>query len=83
MFGRGYVVEHCVAFFQAEKDRKTYRCYIADLMKVTAEMSARAAGYELTVQSYRDIIGLAPVDDRTGDEIAEDIIRRAGLRTSE
>ena len=83
IFGRGYVVDHCVAFFKKEKDETLYRCYVADLLKVTAEMAGRAAGYEVTAQSYRELIGLVKEDDRTGDEIAADIIKRAGLRMKE
>ena len=36
--------------------------------------------WESPPQRYAELIGLVPVDNRTGEEIAADVIRRQGLR---
>ena len=41
--------------------------------------TANFAGGTFMQHRYADIIGGAKQDDRTGEEIAADIIRRAGL----
>lgn len=44
-------------------------------------MTGKAAGYDVTMPDLREVLGWThTADDRTGDEIAEDIIARAGLR---
>jgi hypothetical protein len=50
-----------------------YRFYIADSLQLSAQN-------KYIVKSLRDILYGEPDDDRTGDQIAEDIIKRAGLK---
>ena len=45
--------------------------------------TANFAGGTYMQRRYVDIIGGAKRDDRTGEEIAADIIRRAGLEVKE
>ena len=54
--------------------------YIANGIQMISENTARKAGDRYLSLSYREIIHPKPVDNRTGDEIVEDIIRRAGLK---
>ncbi len=49
-----------------------YRVYITDSLK------ARGEGMRLT-ERFADLVKQHPVDNRTGEQIAEDIIKRAGI----
>ena len=57
--------------------------YIANGIQMISENTARKAGDRYLSLSYREVIHPKPVDNRTGDEIVEDIIRRAGLTVVE
>lgn len=51
---------------------------MTDILKAIAETQGMSIS-----QSYRDLVFREPSDDREGDEIAADIILRAGLRFKE
>lgn len=54
---------------------KAFRNYVSDLLKAIAER------HEITVDyRYSEIINPKKKDNRTGDEIALEVIRNAGLR---
>ena len=52
---------------------------MTDALKITVENTAKFAGGSYLKARYIDIIEPKKVDTRTGDEIVEDIIQRAGL----
>ena len=59
---------------QQAKDT-AYRVYVTDCLKLIAENTGN-----ISLKSrYYDIIHQKKVDNRTGDEIVADIIKRAGL----
>ena len=59
---------------QQAKDT-AYRVYVTDCLKLIAENTVN-----ISLKSrYYDIIHPKKVDERTGDEIVADIIKRAGL----
>lgn len=66
---------------QCEQD--IFRDYIANGIQMISENTARKAGDRYLSLSYREVIHPKPVDNRTGDEIVEDIILRAGLTVVE
>lgn len=80
LFGKGYVIDHCIAFFRTRQEERLYRAYITDILKVTAEMVATYTGAQITARDFMELAGWVKTDDRTGDEIAADIIKRAGLK---
>lgn len=59
---------------------ETYRVYVSDTLRIISENTARFGGGVYTKQRYYDVINPPKVDTRTGDEIAADIIKRAGLK---
>ena len=63
---------------QQAKDT-AYRVYITDCLKLIAENTANISRGQYMKSRYYDIIRPEKVDTRTGDEIVEDIIKRAGL----
>lgn len=63
---------------QQAKDT-AYRVYVTDCLKLIAENTANISRGQYMKSRYYDIICPANVDTRTGDEIVDDIIKRAGL----
>ena len=63
---------------QQAKDT-AYRVYVTDCLKLIAENTANISRGQYMKSRYYDIVHQAKVDARTGDEIVEDIIKRAGL----
>lgn len=43
-------------------------------------MVATYTGAQITARDFKKLAGWVKTDDRTGDEIAADIIKRAGLK---
>lgn len=66
---------------QCEQD--IFRDYIANGIQMISENTAIKEGDRYLSLSYREVIHPKPVDNRTGDEIVDDIIRRAGLTVLE
>lgn len=58
---------------------EAYRIYVTDALRVVAENTARFASGNYIKARYADMIEPKKQDNRTGDEIVSDIIKRAGL----
>lgn len=56
-------------------EEEVFRIYVGNAL------CAISQGKQM-VRTYSDIVDPVPVDERTGDEIALEIIRRAGLEVS-
>ena len=65
--------------YKREQEEKAYRVYVTDALRLTVENTATYAGGNYINARYIDVIEPKKVDTRTGDEIVEDIIKRAGL----
>lgn len=79
LMGAGYVVDYCVSRYKHKQEEKQYRVYITDALMVIANNTARAFGGSTVTMRYLDIIQPQEPDPRTGDDIAVDLIQRAGL----
>lgn len=55
------------------------RIYITDALKVIAENTSNFAGGSTLTVRYADILNGKGADSRTAQEIADDVIQRAGL----
>ena len=58
---------------------KSYRGYIAEVMRLIGENVASITGGSYITSKWVDLLDRKPEDDRTADEIALDVITRAGL----
>lgn len=72
------MIDHCVAEFQQRQKVLAYQRYVADGIKVISENTAKFVGGSYLTKYFVDLINHQE-DERTGDEIAEEIIRKAGL----
>lgn len=75
------MIDFCVAAFSKDEEEKVYRAYLTDaLMAISHNTAGFAAEGQVMTQRFAELAGWVEVDTRTGDEIAADVIRRAGLK---
>ena len=75
LFGTGYILDHVISEHNNRMEQHIYRCYTSDLLQVIAE----TMGAEVHMR-YADLVNGDTMDEPTADEIALDIIKRAGLK---
>ena len=79
IFGWGYVKDFCISLFQKEQEDKAVKIYYAECLRIITENTAKMGGGSYITAKLSDIINPKPVEKRTGEEIAADIIKRAGI----
>ena len=79
MFGWGYANDLCISLFQKEQEDKAVKIYYAECLRIITENTAKISCGSYITAKLADIINPKPVDKQTGEEIAADIIRRAGI----
>lgn len=78
LYGRKYVIEHILSAYIAELEERRYRAYITDALLILTKNTAKYAGGDYLQERWA--AKFIPQDTRSGDEIALDVIRRAGLK---
>ena len=86
LYGRSYVIEHCVSEYLKRREDKLYRVYVTDALKTIAENTTHHVGAEEMFDygasiNVRWIELLEPqqeeeTDDRSCEEIVHDIWER-------
>lgn len=61
-------------------NNEMYKVYVTDCLKAITDNTARYAGGNVMQKRYYDIIQHKKIDNRTGDEIVNDIIKGAGIK---
>ena len=79
MFGWGYAKETCISLFQKEQEDNAVKIYYAECLRIITENTAKMGDGSYITAKLSDIINPKPVEKRTGEEIAADIIKRAGI----
>ena len=79
MFGWGYAKETCISLFQKDQEDKAVRIYYAECLRIIAENTAKMGGGSYITVKLDDILNPKQVENRTGEEIAADIIKLAGI----
>ena len=64
--------------FLQEQEEKFYRAYVTDALLTISKNTAKIGGGEYA--SRRWIEGIPKVDNRTGDDIAFEVITKLGLK---
>ena len=72
------MIDHCIQAARHEHTEVLFRSYISDLLKAMAESNGVIVNYR-----YAEIILPKAKDNRTGDDVALDVIKRAGLKVKE
>ena len=78
--GSGYVIEHCVSAFSDICKEEAYRSYIADGVKCIGESVVNQFGGSYLQERYADIVSIPRTEEKSGDEIALEVIEKAGLK---
>ena len=72
-------MRYAIARYQSQQRDLAYRIYVTDCLRIISENTAKMGGGSYITAKFADIITPKPTDNRTGDEIAADIIKRAGI----
>ena len=71
--------DFCISLFQKEQEDKAVKIYYAECLRIITENTANMGGGSYVTAKLSDITNPKPVEKRTGEEIAADIIKRAGI----
>ena len=71
--------DFCISLFQKEQEDKAVKIYYAECLRIITENTAKMGGGSYITAKFTDIIDPKPVDNRAGEEIAADIIKRAEI----
>ena len=71
--------DFCISLFQKDHEEKAVKIYFPECFRVITENTAKMSGGSYISAKLSDIINPKPVDNRNGEEIAADIIKRAGI----
>lgn len=80
LIGKGYVIDHCISLFNKQAKEEAYRTYVTDTLKTLNSNFAKIFGGNYFNLRYADAVNPNEESDKSGDEIARDIIKRAGLK---
>lgn len=82
LIGKGYIVDHCVSLFNNKAKERLYQTYITDTLKCLNDNLAKVIGGSSIKARYYDLLeaGSQKESEKTGDEIALEIIKKAGLK---
>ena len=72
-------MRYAMARYQSQQRDLAYRIYVTDCLRMETENTAKMSQGAYTAARFYDIINHKPVDNRSGNEIAADIIKRAGI----
>ena len=72
-------MRYAIARYQSQQRDFAYRIYVTDCLRIVTENTAKISNGSYTVAKFEDIINPKPVDNRPGEEIAADVIKRAGI----
>ena len=72
-------MRYAIARYQSQQRDLAYRIYVADCLRIISENTAKMGGGSYITAKLADIINPKPADNRTSEEIAADIIKRAGI----
>jgi len=75
LFGNRYVIDHVVAEHNKRTKDEAYKVYASDLLKCLAETWGAQIPYR-----YADMITPQAEEQKSGDEIALEIITKLGLK---
>ena len=72
-------MRYAMARYQSQQRDLAYRIYVSECLRMIGENTAKVSSGSYMTAKFEDIINPKPVDNRTGEEIASDIIKHAGI----
>ena len=80
ILGKGYVIEHCVSLFKKEMEERAFREYLTSSIDLLNQNYAEKFGGRVKTVTYTDAMTKKPMPEKTGDEIAAELILKMGLK---
>lgn len=74
VYGRSYVIEHCMASLVKEKHRKNYEIYITDMLKSIVEIQLASHDVTPEVPGFTEL-STPPKEEETADDVIARITR--------
>ena len=72
-------MRYAIARFNQHRRDLAYRFYVSECLRMIGENTAKVGGGSYMTAKFEEIIRPKPADNRTGEELAADIIKRAGI----
>ena len=72
-------MRYAVARYKTYQREVAYRIYVTDCLRMMTENTARFAKGNYITKRYADFLKNPVRNNRTGEEIAADVIKKAGL----
>ena len=72
-------MRYAMARYQSQHRDLAYRMYVADCLRIIRKKKKKMCGGAYITETFVDIRNPKPVDNRPVEEIAADIIKRAGI----
>ena len=72
-------MRYAMARYQSQQRHLAYRIYVSECLRIIGENTAKVGGGSYMTAKFEEIISQKPDDNRTGEELAADIIKRAGI----
>lgn len=73
------MIDHVLALLRQETKELRYRVYLTDALRVIGENTAKYVQGQYIATRWADTLREKKEEEQSGDEIAADVIRRAGL----
>lgn len=75
------MIDSCISSFKQEQENKAFRLYVTEGIKYISENTAHfVEGGKYLAISYSDMIEPKEEDNRTAEEIVDDVIEKCGLK---
>lgn len=77
------MLDCCINNYNNAQKKEAYDIYVTDVLRIISENTAKFAGGNYVKMRYIDVITPKPKkieDDRTAEEIVNDIATRAGIK---
>ena len=72
-------MRYAMARYKSQQRDLAYRIYVTDCLRMVTENTAKAVCGSYISAKFADIINPKPVNNRTGEEIAADLIKRSEI----
>ena len=72
-------MRYAAARFNQHQRETVYRIYVSDCLRMISENTANFAKGSYVQKRYADFLKTPTKDNRTGEQIAADVIKKAGL----
>lgn len=86
LLGRRYIIEHIASDYRRRKRYEAFQIYVTDVLKGIADLNlkyfSRDNTAEYITRRFYEVLNPAKIDTRSADEIASDVLKRAGLSLS-